>query len=195
MEKLGPDQIKFTETRRDNSMRSGITSRYLPLHLEGEVREFYPNGNLKSISEYSNNQLVSNRNWLSDGTKYVDTVFYSADIEPLFNPGPEFFQSYLLQQLKNSKVDLNQIDDEVVIGWVVMETGQTEGVMALQGRSRQFNKLLVEIIAGMPGIWEPARLDGRPVRYFMSIPLNFTHDEYLFQEVEFSSGMLHYNQY
>ena len=188
--------IAFEETNRfEVTLRTGFSSRYLPLHLEGTVAEFYPNGERKSVSEFSDNQLISNRNWRDDGTAYVDSIFYSADKEPLFTPGEAFFSSYLIQQLERSKIDMNQIEDEVVIGWVVMETGVIDGVIALKGKSLLFNKFLVETIAGMPGKWKPAELNGEPVRYFMSIPLNFMHNDVLFQDVEFASGMLLYNTY
>ena len=190
-----PGLYEFEESTLKSKVRSGSSLEFLPLHLEGTVTEYHPNGTVKSVSEFHDNQLVSNRNWLSDGNPYIDSIFFSADLEPVFKPGNPFFRSYLLQQLKGSKIDLNQIEDVVVIGWVVMETGKLEGTVALKGKSRQLNQFLVNTIAEMPGEWQPAELNGVPVRYFMTIPLNFMHREASFQDIEFSSGMLHYNTY
>jgi hypothetical protein len=39
----------------------------------------------------------------------------------------------------------------VVIGWVVLETGKLDGVIFLQGKSRQLNELLVNAISELPG--------------------------------------------
>lgn len=195
MVEVGPGLYEFEESTLKSKVRSGTSSKYLPLHLEGTVTEYHPNGNVKSVSEFNDNQLVSNQNWLSDGTPYLDSIFYSADLEPEFKLGNDFFRSYLIQQIGKSKLDLSQIEDVVVIGWVVMETGNIEGTLALQGKSRQLNQYLVKTIAELPGEWQPAELNGIPVRYFMSIPLNFLHNEANFQEVELSSGMLHYNRY
>ena len=195
METIGPGSYLFRETTISSVVRSGTSSAFLPLHLEGSVTEYHPNGEKKSISEYRDNQLVSNQNWLPDGTRYIDSIFYSVDQEPEYQMGDEFFKSFLLKKISDSKLDLSQIEDQVVIGWVVMESGEIDGVVALKGKAPQLNQLLVATIAELPGYWTPAILDGARVRYFMSIPLNFLQREINFQEVEFSSGVMHYNRY
>lgn len=195
MEKVGPDLYHFEEKRAENTVRTGMSSRFLPLHLEGSLTEFHPNGKVKSISEFSDNQLISNKNWQSDGSKYIDSIFYSTDKGPEYKNGEAVFKQFLLKKLADSKIDLSLIEDEVVIGWVVMETGDIDGVIALQGKSGELNRFLVETIKEIPGKWEPAMLNGSRVRYFMSIPLNFRQSNIRFQDVELSSGMLHYTSY
>lgn len=190
-----PGTFLFKEYTLQNTIRNGQTSTEFPLHLEGKLTEYYPNGKVKSISEFKDNQLVWNQNWLEDGSHYIDSVFYSADKEPEFQQGNDFFRSYLMQQLSNSGWDLSQIQDQVVIGWVIMETGEMKGVVALEGKSSQLNQYLVNTIAEMPGKWQPAELNGSPVRYFMSIPLNFISREVNFQDISFSEGIMHYDRY
>ena len=193
--KIGPDQYQFEENRGEITRRTGVSSNFLPLHLEGIVTEFHPNSQVKSISEYNDNQLISNENWQSDGSKYIDSIFYSTDKGPEYKNGDAIFKRFLLQKLADSKIDLTMIEDEIVIGWVVMETGDIDGVIALQGKSGELNRILVGIISEMPGKWEPAILDGSIVRYFMTIPLNFKQNNTRFQDIELSSGMLHYTSY
>lgn len=195
MTQLEPGLYEFSESDISKVLRSGFSTRYLPLHLEGLVTEYHTNGNVKSISQYRDNQLVSNQNWLSNGDKYIDSIFYSADSEPEYKMGPKFFHSYLLQNLYDSDIDLSQISDVVEVGWVVMENGSMEGVITLKGRSRQLNNFLVNTIAALPGEWQPARLNGKAVRYFVSIPLNFEQIEVNFQDLELSKGVMHYNKY
>lgn len=195
MNKIGPSEYLFKESTLNSLVRTGTSSRALPLHLEGLVTEYHPNGELKSKSLYGNNQLLSNENWLPDGSKYIDSIFYSVDQEPEYQMGDDFFKSFLLQKLAASKIDLTQIEDQVVIGWVVMETGEIDGVIALKGKSRQLNQLLVNTITELPGAWQPAVLEESQVRYFITIPLNFMQIEANFQELELSSGTLHYNKY
>ncbi len=195
MEAMGPGNYLFRETTINSLVRSGGSSTFIPLHLEGSVTEYHPNGEKKSISVYRDNQLVSNQNWLPDGTRYIDSIFYSVDQEPEYQMGDEFFKSFLIKKISDSKLDLTQIEDQVVIGWVVMESGEIDGVIALKGKAPQLNQLLVATITELPGYWTPAILDGARVRYFMSIPLNFLQREINFQEVEFSSGVMHYNRY
>ena len=195
MEKISPGEFFFKETNLTTPIRTGASSNFLPLHLEGKVTEYHPNGEIKSISEYRNNQLISNENWNPDGSKYIDSIFYSVDQEPEYQMGDNFFKSFLTKNLTESKLDLTQIEDVVVIGWVVMETGQLDGVIALKGKSNQLNQFLVNTIIKLPGYWTPALLDGSPVRYFMSIPLNFMQRDVNFQELELSDGRLHYTKY
>jgi hypothetical protein len=190
-----PGLYAFEEKIRGTKIRTGSSSSYLPLHLEDMVYEYHRNGREKSLSFYQDNQLQSNQNWLADGSPYIDSIFYSANQEPEYRPGVAYFHSYLLQQLAASKVNLDEYDDEIVVGWVVMETGVLDGVLALKGKSLELNELLVNIISNIPGEWEPAVLDGEPVRYFMSIPLTIFHNDANFQEVEYSWGVLHYNRY
>lgn len=195
MTMMGEDLYGFKESKIQNVVRTGGSSSYLPLHLEGTVLEYYPYEILKSRSLYRDNQLIYNENWLPDGSRYIDSIFYSADLEPEYQMGDSFFTNYMLEKLRGSGIDFSQINDQVVIGWVIMETGKMEGVIALKGKSKQLNDFLVNAIVELPGNWTPARLNGAPVRYFMSIPLNFLQDNASFQEVIFSGGVMHYNSY
>ncbi len=92
----------FRESNTENVIREGTSSTFLPLHLDGELIEYYPGGQVKSISQFEDNQLISNENWLADGTPYVDNLFYSVDQLPEFEYGVQFFNSYLMQKLSNT---------------------------------------------------------------------------------------------
>ena len=190
-----PGHYFFREYTDQYDIRKGETSRKFPLHLEGIQTTYFADGTVSSVSHFRNNQLISNQNWLEDGTPYIDTIFYSADKEPEYEYGPDFFKNYLLQRLADSKWDLSQVQDEVVIGWVIMENGEMAGVRALQGRSNVLNQYLVQVISSMPGKWDPATIDGSPVRYFMSIPLNFISRDVTFQDMGFAAGQLYYTRY
>jgi len=195
-ESTGPTEYLFKESTVNNQIRSGSSSSYLPLHLEGLLTQYHPNGKIKSKSIYRDNQLVSNENWLSDGSKYIDSVFYSVDQEPEYQMGDEFFKSFLIKKLEQSKIDMTQIQDEVVLGWVVMTDGSLDGIITTKGKSRELNQILVNTIAELPGTWTTPMLDGSPVRYYMSIPLNFIQRNARFQEIDLSpGGVMHYNKY
>lgn len=195
-EELGPEEYLFKEFTTSSLIRTGTSTSYLPLHLEGLLTQYHPNGELKSNSLYSDNQLVSNENWLSNGSKYIDTIFYSVDEEPEYQMGDDFFKSFLIRKLEESKIDLTQIQDEVIIGWVVMLDGTLDGIITTKGKSRQLNEFLVHTISELPGTWTTARLNGSPVRFYMSIPLNFMQREASFQEIDLTpGGVMHYNKY
>ena len=196
MEKTGAGEYLFKESTLNGPIRNGSSSKYLPLHLDGSITEYYPNRELKSKAVYYDNQLVSNENWLSNGSRYIDSIFFSVDEEPEFQMGDNFFKSYLLKNLQKSGIDMSEIEDLVVLGWVIMESGELARPITLTGKSRQLNEFLVKTISEMPGTWTPALLDGIAVRYFMSIPLNFMQREANFQELELApSGVMYYNKY
>lgn len=191
-----PDLYVFEETRRGGAVvREGKSSTFLPLHLEGKVTEFYPDGQTKSISYFNNNQLISNENWLTDGSKYIDSIFYSVNEEPVFTLGEDFFKTSILDYLSESDIILDEFEDEVLIGWVVMETGEMDGVIALEGKSDKLNQVLVDAVSQVPGRWQPAILAGDTVRYFMTMPLTISHNDANFQNLEFKWGVLHYDYY
>lgn len=195
IEKMEEDRYMFTEKVDDHVERTGESSGFIPLQLEGTVTEFYPNNSVKSISQYYDNQLISNENWLPDGEKYIDNIFYSVDIEPTYEYGDGFFKGYLIEKLKESQIDLSQVQDKIVIGWVIMEDGELDGVVVLQGRIGPVIRVLTDAITELPGTWQPAVLGDSAVRYFMNLPFNFSQNDVRFQEIDFSEGMMHYNKY
>ena len=98
-EPVGSGVYYFEERRRDKLLRSGYSSSHIPLSLEGEVREYYPDGTLKSESVYHQNMLVSNRNYNPDGTEYIHDIFYSTDQPPFYSKGNMFFRNYIITRI------------------------------------------------------------------------------------------------
>ncbi len=195
MNQLDHGIYHFQDTKKGTLIRQGTSLSFLPLHLDGSVTEYHSNGVLKSKAVYRNNQLISNENWLIDGSKYIDSIFYSADASPVFLMGENVLKTYILKKLKESELDLSEINDEVILGWVVMENGKIDGALALQGKSNELNKFLENAIMDLPGEWTPAILNDTPVRYFITFPVNILHNEPYFRHLEYSSGVLYYNKY
>lgn len=180
----------FTDRKRDNIMLEGYATSVLPLHLEDTVRSYYAKNRPKSIAVYRDNHLVSNENWLRNGNKYYDDLHYFVDKEPEHSLGQVHFRTYMLQGIQKSGIDLNQISDRVLIGWVVMEDGSLEGFHTIKGVYTQLNNLLIQLIREMPGEWHPAMLNGAPVRYYMNMPFNFIDRSENFENLELSTGFV-----
>ena len=168
----GTDIYYFEEKRRGEIIRSGYTSSLLPVHLEGKVIEYYPGGNIKSESEYKDNMLVSNRNYNPDGTEYIHDVFYSTDQPALYSQGNENFQRFVNARMAKYGLPVHEIHDQVIIGAVVMESGELSGVRILEGNVALVNEFFRETIEMLPGKWEPAKLNGEPVRCLIRFPFN-----------------------
>lgn len=165
----------FREKVKGNIIREGYTKSLIPILLHGEVNEYYMNGNIKSKSVYKDNELVSNKNWLPDGNKYIDNVFYSVDSVAIFIPGDKVLHQHVLDALKEEKIDLNNTIGSIVVGFVVLENGTIDGIRILKGLDQKVNKVIYQSINTLPllGNWIPAQLNGKTVRYFQVFPVNF----------------------
>lgn len=183
---------KFVEMHNDVVKRKGTTTSKIPLNFEGEVIEYYSNESVKSKSIYQNNQLVSNENWLQNGEKYIDNVFYSADIPPSY----DMEKANLLAHVSNefSKHKLIDISGTILVGFVIMENGELTGAHIVEGIQSDLNETAVKALESFPGKWQPALLNNTYVRYYCTMPINFKRaEEFIhFEHMEFTGGMLFY---
>lgn len=176
-------------------VREGSAQSVVPLLLHGKVTDYYKSGNKKSLSVYSDNELVSNENWNDDGSKYIDNIFYSVDDDPTFTPGMGVLHKHVLQGFKNAGIDLSSISGRIVIGFVVTQKGTIEGAKILQGLGPTINTVALEQIKTLTGEWKPARLNNEIVNYFQVFPINFIYKQYQFEFAELRKAILHFGAY
>lgn len=192
-----PDgSFRFKDIYKNKLVRDGFTKTKIPLTLHGQVTEFYPNGQKKSISIYANNELVSNQNWNIDGEKYIDNIFYSTDVEPSFVPGNKVLHQHLIKGFKDAGIDISAISGSIVIGFVVMEYGEIDGIKVLKGLGPNINTVACESFSNLEGEWTAAKLNNQYVRYFQVFPINFIYKEQKFDYAEMGkNGILHFGAY
>lgn len=191
---LSNGQYEFSDYLEDKLLRIGNTSRKLPLCLQDTVKEFHKNGQIKTVAVYENNQLRSNKNWLKDGTKYYDNIFYAVDKEPEYISGQQRFNNFILANLNHRQVDLSHYAEKIVLGWVIDESGEIEGIHVAKSIYPGLSDLLVEIIEEIPSDWRPATLNGKEVNYYMQFPINFKNqEEEGFDSLELVDGFLHWD--
>ena len=182
----------FTDRMSNSVKRSGTTKLKVPLIFDGTVTENYNSGKIKSESVFKNNELISNKNWLPDGTQVVDNIFYSVDNEPRFEPGMGFIYQQIRQAIKVAKFDLLTVEGKMVVGLIITKDGQIGGVQIVKGISQTLNGILVEAFGKIEGAWVPAKLNGQDVNYFQMIPLNFIYNKYNFDYLEMDRGMMYW---
>ncbi len=185
-------KIKFTDWIDNRIKRTGFTLMRIPLVFDGEVIEFYNNGDKKSVSVYKNNELISNENWLPGGEKYISDVFYSVDREPRYSPGMNVMHHHILEIFSGSNVDISQLDGKMIIGFVVMQNGGIEGIRIEKGMGSRLNDLAMKAFQTLPGTWQPARLNSEEVRYYQVFPINFIHQDYDFDFLDLRGSMLYW---
>lgn len=191
-EKQSNGTFLFTDWFNDRIKRTGVSTTKVPLIFDGEVTDFYANGRLKSVSQYKNNELVSNLNWLPNGDKDVDDIFYSVDSEPLFQDGIGRLHQHILKTFKDYKIDLDGVQGNLVIGFVVCTNGKIKGVRVMKGIASQINAVSVKAFQTSLGTWTPAKIDGNDVNYFQLFPINIMHQDYDFDSLEFKGEMLYW---
>lgn len=191
----GEGKWQFLEQVGGKLMRKGFTLSRFPLLFDGEVTDYYPNGKTRSVAHYRQNELTGNLNWLENGNKYIDSVFYNADEEPMLTGGNLLLHQHMKKALEESGLDLTALMGNMVLGFVVMETGDLAGVRVIEGFNPRLNEVAVTALRSLGLKWQPAQLNGRPVRYFQLFPINFIYKEANFQSLDFDGWMIHYNKY
>lgn len=184
--------FRFTEYHNNQVRRTGVTRSKVPLVFHGEVKEFYSGGNIKSVSVYENNELISNKNWKENGDTYIDNVFYSVDTEPRFLRGTNILHSHVLKQFQNSGIDLSQLEGRIVVGFVITEKGNIKGIRIEQGIGSELNNIAVQAMTSLLGEWQPARLHGKEVRFYQLFPINFIYHQADFDFLELKGSTLYW---
>lgn len=155
--------------------QEGFTRSILPLHLEGQVKSYYDSGTLESISEYNNDQMTGNQNWLKNGEKYQDNIFNTVDVMPEYPGGISAFMDYIAKNLhypENEKK--NKIQGRVFIHFIIDENGQLTGTVITQGINPQLDLAAYQVIKSSSVKWSPGILDGKPVKVGYNIPIRFS---------------------
>jgi periplasmic protein TonB len=174
-------------------LKTGVSKSRFPLIFDGELIEYYGNQQMRSRSQYRNNELLSNENWRENGEKYIDNIFYSVDAEPLYSKGMIDMHNHVKRSFIESGLEVATLSGNLLIGFVVMESGQIEGIRVLKGITPSLNAVAVNSLNSLEGKWTPAKLNGKDVRYFQLFPINFIHRENRFESVEFNGSMLHWD--
>ena len=180
--------FKFKDVVNSNIIKTGFAKSVMPLLFDGQVFEFYPGGNKKSIAKYKDNELVSNENWSENGDKYIDNIFYSVDKDPTFSPGKKVLQDQILKAYKDAGIDISVINGSMIIGFVVMEDGTIDGIKLIKGLGPTINSVTLESFSNLKGTWTPAKLNNHTVRYFQVFPINFINKETHFNYAEIGKG-------
>ena len=183
---------KFTDWLDDRIKRVGFSKTKIPLIFEGEVTDFYANGRIKSVSQYKNNELLTNKNWLPNGDPDVDDIFYSVDSGPLFDDGVGVLHQHILKTYKDSGIDVADVAGKLVVGFVVRTDGTIDGIRIIKGITGSVNAVALLSFQTLPGVWEPAKLNNRDVNYFQVFPINFITPQYDFDYLQMKGSMLYW---
>jgi hypothetical protein len=182
--------FNFAEYKSKILVRKGKSLDEIPLRLNGQVTEYYQSGEKQSESVYKDNQLVSNKYWRDDGTMIAENVFFNVDKPATYPLGDQYIKEYIILKIGEEQLPVTEIQDELLIGWVVTSEGKIGNVIILQGKVESVNDFFLRTISSLPGEWEPAVLAGNEVNYFITMPVNFTNAVPTLQNFGYSGGMI-----
>lgn len=183
---------KFTDWFHERIKRVGYSKTKIPLIFEGEVTDFYSSGKIKSVSQYKNNELITNINWLPNGNPDVDDIFYSVSSRPLFEPGNEYLHKHILKTFNDLGINAEDVAGKLVVGFVVRTDGTIDGVRIIKGITGNVNAAAIYAFETLAGTWNPAKLNGKDVNYFQLFPINFITLQYDFDQLQMSGNMLYW---
>jgi len=155
--------------------QKGHTKTVLPLYLEGQISKYYKSGNIRSIEDYKDNQMIGNKNWLENGERYLDNIFNSVDIYPEYPGGINAFLKYIANNLKYPKSEKYKgIQGQVFISFVIDEQGNIASPYVVRGVNKNLDQAALEVIKSSSIKWSPGILDGNNVKVGYNIPIKFT---------------------
>ncbi len=153
--------------------QEGISKSTFPLYFEGELKTYFENGNNKSIEVYKDNQMISNKNWLENGERYIDNIF-QPDTLPEFSGGLDSFRKIIQNNLRYPNIAAeNGISGRVFVGFVVDQNGEITGVHIERGVDPALDKEAVRVVESISETWTPGRLDGQFVNVRFTFPVVF----------------------
>jgi periplasmic protein TonB len=170
-------------------------SLYSKKKQNGRCTEWYQNGNIKSIIDYTDsltngervtywkNGKLKRKEILKMGNlqegKYYDSLggeisYYPYLKMPTFPGGQTGLSKFLTRNLRYPYAALKKADEGIVyLSFIVDANGQIEDVRVMKGVSKELDEEAVRVVRLMPN-WEPAMEDGELVKVKFALPLRFT---------------------
>ena len=173
--KLNDTRFSFSDSENDSIiLTKGTTLSLLPMKYDGEIDDFYKNGNKRSEAIYKNNRLISNLRWKENGEKDISNVFNQeeAEIEPQLSEST--LNEIIKKELKYPDEAITQhIKGRVVIQMVVMEDGSVEGLRIINAVHPLLDNEAIRVVRSTDKKWIPGKIDNTPVRVAVNFPINF----------------------
>lgn len=102
-----------------------------------------------------------------------DSTYINPETRPRFPGGDQAFAEYLTKAIRYPKLALDRgISGRVYVSFVLNTTGKVVDAHVLRGPDQSLNDEALRLVWLMPS-WEPARVNGQPVRVACTIPIGF----------------------
>ena len=102
-----------------------------------------------------------------------DSVYVNPEVRPQFVGGDKAFAAYLTKNIRYPQQALQRhITGRVYVGFTLSAQGRVQDAHVVRGPGNGLDQEALRLVWLMPP-WEPARMNGQPVRVACTIPINF----------------------
>lgn len=138
--------------------------------LNGQLLTYWDNGKPKRIDSFKNGKLIDGKCINSDGK---ETIHYDYEKMPEFPGGLNELMQYLVKETKYpNKSRRNEIEGLVLVGFVVNKNGTISDIKIVQSVNDELDEEAMRVVKKMPK-WEPGMIDGEAVRVSFNLPFKF----------------------
>ena len=110
---------------------------------------------------------------ISSNAQTADSVIKSK-VEPSFPGGQKKLYRYLKKNIKYPKADLEKGHQGIVlVQFIIEKDGSLSDFTIVEGVSKEIDEEALRVVKNSPN-WEPAKINGNPVRVYYVQPVNFT---------------------
>ncbi len=107
---------------------------------------------------------------------YPDSVYINPEVRPQFVGGDKAFASYLSKSIRYPQQALQRrVSGRVYVNFILSAQGKVQDAHVVKGPGNGLNDEALRLVWLMP-LWEPARVNGQPVRVACTIPISFNSD-------------------
>lgn len=104
---------------------------------------------------------------------HPDSVYVNPEVRPQFVGGDKAFAAYLAKNIRYPQQALrDHTTGRVYIGFTLSAQGRVQDAHVVRGPGSGLDYEALRLVWLMP-LWEPARVNGQPVRVTCTVPINF----------------------
>lgn len=112
----------------------------------------------------------------SEAEKEDNTIYTTLEISPSFPGGLDSLKSYVKRHTIYPEIYRRyRYTERLFVNFVIEKDGSVSNIKLIQGGFREFEKAALDIVKNMPR-WNPALQNGKPMRCYMTLPINFCPD-------------------
>lgn len=162
---------KLKEWYENGQLRKDID--YKSGKLNGRLLTYWDNGKPKRIDSYENDKLIEGKCMNFDG---ITIIHYDYKKTPEFPGGINELMQHLVKELKYpNKSRKEGIEGLVLVGFFVNKNGTISDIKIIQSVNKQLDEEAIRVVKKMPK-WEPGMQDGEAVKVAFNLPIQYRLD-------------------